>query len=131
MKTQVFAYRGYVGIMCPKENAEGLINDPNKPGQLGIAVNAESVEFSPDAVDLLKTVERSNDDLGDVDMFETTDNKIIFGWLGGFNRVVDPTLCTGARDTNFGLIKDEWIKEIDPPGSFKVHIDTHLDEEPE
>ncbi|MDD5650621.1 MAG: hypothetical protein PHF86_09430 [Candidatus Nanoarchaeia archaeon] len=66
MRTQIFAHKGWIGIKS-NVNAEGLLNKPLDKGQLGFVVNADFVDISPDALELLKQVPLSGDDLGEVD----------------------------------------------------------------
>ncbi|MFA5312754.1 MAG: hypothetical protein WC375_05445 [Methanomassiliicoccales archaeon] len=65
-------------------NAEGLLNDPTKPGQLGFVIDASFVDISPSALEIIKKVPKSGDDIGDVDVYKMDDgNQVIFCWLGG------------------------------------------------
>ena len=82
MRTQVFAYKGIVGIRS-EIGAEGLLNDPSKPGQLGFVVDAAYVDIHPDALEVLKQIHKSADDIGDVDVHKVNDGRVIFSWLGG------------------------------------------------
>ena len=58
MRTQVFAHRGIVGIKS-NPDAEGLLNRPMDPGQLGFVVDGAHVDINPDAIEALKTVKKS------------------------------------------------------------------------
>jgi hypothetical protein len=86
MRTQVFAYKGFVGIKSDFK-AEGLLNKPDQPGQLGFVVDAAFVDISPEALEILKKIPRSGDDIGEVDVFGDDKGKVIFCWLGGNMKV--------------------------------------------
>jgi hypothetical protein len=102
MRTQVFAYDGWVGISSGTE-AEGLLNKPMNAGQLGFVVDAAFVDISPEALELLKQVPKSIDDLGEVDIFKSTD-KIIFSWLGGVKKMFKPEQITSSNSYDASLI---------------------------
>lgn len=104
MKTQVFAHKGIIGISS-STTADGLINDPTKPGQLGFVVDARHVEISPEAYEALTRVPRSHDDIGDIDVFKTAGDIVVFSWLGGPMRMVDPAESEGSSTHNAALMK--------------------------
>jgi hypothetical protein len=89
MRTQVFEHKGIIGIKSDFK-AERLLNDPSQPNQIGFVVDAKFVDISPGALEILKTIPKSGDDIGDVDVFETVDNMIVFCWIGGQLKVINP-----------------------------------------
>lgn len=122
MRTQVFAYKGAIGIVSDTK-AEGLLNKPMEPGQLGFVVDASFVDVSAEALELLKTVPGSSDDLGEVDVFEAH-GKIIFSWLGGpwkmfrpadisSSSIYEPTLLKACVDV---VVPQDFIDFIDREG---------------
>jgi len=120
MRTSVFTYKGYIGIESDVK-AEGLLNDPSQPGQLGFVVDANSVDIQPEALELLKAIKKGRDSLGDVDVFSAGD-KVIFGWLGGPLRLIDPKNTTGSRDYNPSLLKSN--SDVKTPEDFIKAVDT-------
>jgi hypothetical protein len=118
MRTQVFAYKGWVGISSGVE-AEGLLNKPMDAGQLGFVVDAAFVDISSEAFELLKQVPKSNDDLGEVDIFKSTD-KVIFSWLGGVKKMFKPEQITGSNSYNPSLIAK--TVSIEPDSAFVLVI---------
>lgn len=54
--------------------------------------------MSKEAVELLKTLKKSHDAIGDVTTWKTNDNRDCFGWIGGFKRIVNMTTAEGDRD---------------------------------
>jgi len=119
MRTQVFTHRGIIGI---KSNikAEGLLNDPMKPGQLGFVVNAEFVDIQPEALELLKNVKKSCDAIGGIDVYQGSEY-VVFAWLGGPLKAFKPSQIDGSREYNASLLKPsdnvitdpEFIKMVD------------------
>lgn len=114
MRTKVFAHKGVVGIMSDI-NAEGLLNNPTDDGQLGFVVNAEFVDIQPEALEILKTIPKSHDSLGDVDIFQASRGMVVFSWLGGHLAIIHPTSgITGSREYNPSLLTPCDTVETDP-----------------
>ena len=51
--------------------------------------------MSDEAVELLKTLKKSHDDIGDICAWKTDDNKNCFGWIGGFKKIVNIETAEG------------------------------------
>lgn len=115
MRTTVFAHKGLIGIQSAPD-AEGMLNKPLDPGQFGFVVDASYVDVSPEALELLKRIPKSDDALGDIDVFKADDGKVIFGWIGSPMTVVDPaTVVSGSRDYDATLLTAN-PKVITEPG---------------
>lgn len=112
MRTKIFYYKGIVGIQSGI-HAEGLLNDPMKKGQLGFVVDAAFVDVSPEALEALKTIRKSADCIGDVDISQSAD-KVVIHWLGGPLKAFRPCMVTGSRDYDASLITTTLPVEIDP-----------------
>jgi len=123
MKTQVFVHAGFLGIKSALE-AEGLINDPSQPGQLGFVVDASLCEFQPAAIEILKKVPKSHDSIGDVDVFQAGD-KVIFAWMGGPLYLIRPNErnISGSRSYSPGLLTPT---EFDTPQDFVDFVEDQL-----
>ncbi len=119
-KVKVFSYKGFVGISSSPES-EGIIAHPGN-GNLGVVCNAKDVEISEEALELLKKVKKGNDDLGDIDVFKSSDGMIVFSWLGGYLRVLRPDSVEGSRDTNMGLLSS--TPGVEPEKGFIDYIDS-------
>lgn len=125
MKTTVFAHRGIVGIESDLKS-EGLLNNPAQPGQLGFVLDASTVRFSPEAVEELKKVKRSHDDLGEVDIFQTDDKRVIFGWLGGIRKAFKASDIEGSSSYDASLITSS--ADVETPQDFIDFVDGMLDQ---
>lgn len=79
----------------------------------------ELLGMSKEAVELLKTIKKSHDDIGDVSMWETNDNKYCFGWIGGFKKIIDMTKAEGDK-TGFIDIKHVTIENHVPKEAIDV-----------
>lgn len=122
MRTQVFSHKGYIGIKSAFD-AEGLVNDPSKPGQLGFVLDASSVDVHPDALELLKKVPSSHDDIGDVDIFKTNDGRVVFSFLGGPLAVLCPgDGCSGSNSYHPELLTPN--PDVVPDKEFVEYIDS-------
>jgi len=125
MKTQVFSHKGIIGIQSDYK-AEGLLNDPTQPGQLGFVVDADQVEIQPEALELLKKVKRSGDDIGDVDVFSADGGKVIFAWLGGPMRAMDHNEVEGSSSYDASLLKA--TEGVTPPKDFVDFVNREIEE---
>lgn len=112
MRTQVFAHKGMVGIMSDL-NADGLLNRPQDTGQLGFVLDAAFVDIQPEALELLKMVKKSSDDIGDVDVWESG-GTVIFGWLGGPMKAFKPSQVEGSSSYDISLLKSVNGVKTDP-----------------
>jgi len=119
MRTTVFAYKGIVGIKSDVK-AEGLLNDPLKPGQLGFVVKADCVDIQSEALELLKQVKKSSDDIGEVDVFRS-DNGLCFSWLGGPLKAFKPADITGSNSYDASELKAN--ADVKPPEDFIAFVD--------
>lgn len=124
MKTKVFEYRGFVGIQS-LPNAEGLLNDPTQPGQLGFVADASKCEFSQSAIDLLKQVKKSHDDIGDVDVFQAGDGMVVFAWMGGPLKVLSPKWDVSGSSSYAPELLTA-TDGVEPSDEFKQFIDTNI-----
>lgn len=126
MKVSVFAYKGILGIETkdfdPKSDI--LLNDPTQPGQLGFVVDASKIHVSQEAKDLMLTIPKSGDDIGDVDCFETSNGMTVFAWLGGPLAVKDPKKCSLAHDSKMNLLTVS--EDIEIPEGFKNYVDNEI-----
>ena len=121
MRTQVFAHKGYLGILSDFK-AEGLFNDPESGGQLGFVVDAAFCDISPEAIDILKKIPKSHDDIGDVDVFKAEDGRVIFAWIGGPQSGIDPKAgVTGSSTYSPELLVPN--PNVVAPYDFKEFID--------
>jgi hypothetical protein len=121
MRTQVFAYKGLIGIKSDIK-AEGLLNNPLEKGQLGFIIKAEFVDIQLEALELLKTIPKSCDAIGDVDV-EKYSNGISFSWLGGPMRLLDPKKVSGSRYYDPSLISAK--KDVETPKDFIDYINNN------
>lgn len=120
MRTKVFAYNGFIGIES-NVNAEGLLNKPLDKGQLGFLLDAKFVDIQPEALELLKCLPMSADDLGEVEIYQSNDGVVVFGWLGGPKKVVDISICTASNDYHPELLSPS--ENVEVPQGFIDFID--------
>jgi hypothetical protein len=79
---------------------------PIGPGKIGcVLIDTKAhLGISKEALDLLEKIERSHDDIGDVDWFDSVHGKC-FAWLGSPKRFVNPDNTEGSR--NHAVYRDD------------------------
>ena len=122
--TKVYAHRGYVGIHSALD-VEGLLNDPTQEGQIGFVLDAQHVQIQPEALDILKKVERSRDDIGDVDVFKADNGTVVFAFMGGPLRLITPE-SVGSNTYDASLLNATEGVVTDP--NFIEVVNTILDQ---
>jgi hypothetical protein len=128
MKTKVFAHKGIIGITCIDIDPQECLNSPIEIMLgMGVVVDAKSIEFSKDALDILKTYKTGEDQIGDVGIFVDKNKTTAFGWQGGPNQVLLP-------DSTVGKISDvslfdtlTVVENIEIPEGFIESIDEYLE----
>ena len=123
MKIKVFSYKGFIGVESSPE-CEGIIAHP-KFTNIGVVCKADSVEFSASAVELLKSIPKGHDSLGDINIFKTIDGEIVFSWLGGYCVFIDSKKSQFSRDCDTSLFKP--TEGVAIPDNFKAAVDEYLD----
>lgn len=122
MKVNVFAYRGVIGILASPE-CEGIVAHPGN-GNLGVVCDADKVEISSEAIELLKTIPKGSDSLGSIDIFGDSNGKVVFAWLGGYMRAILPEKEVASRDYDPSLLKA--TENVEVPQTFKDFVDDNL-----
>ncbi len=96
MKTQVFAHKGVIGIKS-NETVEGIELLPQ--GYMPfIGVNLSQVEFQQEAIDLIKTIRKGDDVMGDIATIKKEDGTILFVWFGTYGKVFTPETSVTGKD---------------------------------
>lgn len=121
VRTQVFAYKGIVGIQSDFE-AEGIINDMSDPNQLGFVIDAKYVDIQPEALNLLKKIKKNKGCIGDINVSKSG-KRVIFSFFGGPLAIIDPKLSEGSSDYHPELLKA--TNGVETPEDFKNHIDNN------
>lgn len=121
MKVTVFAYKGIIGIQSSPE-CEGIIAHP-VGNNLGVVCEANKVLFSPEAIELLKSIKKGRDSLGDIDIFQSNQGPM-FSWLGGYLRSVIPSQSEGSNTYDPSLITAS--EGIEVPSNFIDYVEKNL-----
>lgn len=124
MRTQIFYYKGYVGVQSSLD-AEGLLNNPAEPGHLGFIVDAEYVDIQPEALDEILKLEKSDDDIGNFDVKKVNEKTWIM-WLGYELAVFDfnNKSIYGSRYLDTSTLKSN--PEVKPSNEFINYIDNSI-----
>lgn len=125
---QVFGYKGIIGIDATQH--ESFVNDPYAPGQLGFVALLADCQFNAEAKELLSKVKRSNDDIGEVDFFNSTSGDI-FAWLGGPIRAIDVNQIDGSNSYSYELVNAIEPVEFDLDPEFIKFVESILDQRSE
>lgn len=121
MRTKIFEYKGYIGIQS-SVNAEGLLNDPMKKGQLGFVLDADYVDIQPEALELLKQIKVTGDDVSDINVYTSNDNKRVIAWLGGPLIVLHPLKSEASNGYEINILTS--CTDVTPSESFIKYIDS-------
>ncbi len=98
LKVKVTAYKGLIIISPVTIEKEDDFIPVTEPGHVGSVLSdtERRLGVSEEAWALLKTIPKSHDDIGEVDVW-MAGVKGCFGWLGSLYRVIDPTKCDTSR----------------------------------
>ncbi len=116
--TKIFYYKGFIGIQS-NENSDALIAKPGN-GNLGCVCDASKVKISQEALDVLKTIPRGRDGLGEIDVFKSGD-MITIGWIGGYLKAFKPSDIETSRDYDPNLLSAD--DDVEIPIEFMDFID--------
>ena len=120
MRTQVFVYKGVLGIKSAVD-ADGLLNKPMDKGQLGFVVDAAHVDIQQEAIDWMRELPRTGDDIGAVDSFQSDNGPVVFSWLGGPMTSITKEEGDAPSSTDFGVLTAS--PDVEVPEDFKNYID--------
>jgi hypothetical protein len=126
MKTKIFEYKGFVGAES-NYNAEGLLNNPEDPKQLGFVLDGRYVDISPKAFEIIKTFGNSYDDIGVLDVFKSDNGTTIVSMLGGpkFLFGKEGQENVGSNSSDFSLLENRIKGDVEAPEDFKEFIDVN------
>lgn len=126
MRTQVFAYKGFIGIVMP-DGADGLLNNPEE--DFFVLVDATTLDITAEAVEALKNlpVGSQTEDWA-VSLKEGKDElagKMVFGWLydGDGSTVLHPVLSPAKFDIDPATLP---TTEVEVPAEFIKFVDANL-----
>ena len=125
MDARITAYKGQ--IICEllaTASSATVTTTLDNPGVFGqvIVDSKNNVGISKEAHDLLKTIKRGRDDLGELDWFKTSDNAHAFAWIGGPYTIVNPTTCESS--SSYVANDDYTLIENEPPQGAMDYIDS-------
>lgn len=134
----IFAFKGVVGIdgfaggkaivdgqtQLTLENlTPALENNPLAEGQIGFVCDISKCTFTDDAVAVLKSIKKSGDAIGDVDMFKAND-KSIFAWMGSPISMINPETAEGSSTYDTSLLNSVTIDNtMEIPEGFKKAVE--------
>ena len=127
LRASVQEYRGWLVITGHDGEADPNWT-PRDETKIGCLVHDtdQRLGISPEALELLKTVEVSADAIGDVTWWASSGISH-FGWVGDRYRIADPDSITANREFQIRG-HQRWHNEV--PEAAKLAIDEKLDMEP-
>lgn len=101
-KVTALAYEGHI-IMVPHEPELDVEKEwwpVNDAGRLGSVLgdSRRQLACSKEALDLMRSVRRNRDAIGDLGWWLCADGTYAFSWFGALYRVLDPKTVEGDRD---------------------------------
>ena len=119
MRTKIFAYNGYIGVMSG-ENYDGLLLEPSEFNN-NCVINSLFVDVSLDALNLLKDVKKTKKKNADIDIFKDGE-VILIGWLGGYMTAFKASDVEASIGYNPELLIP--VDDIEATEDFKNFIDS-------
>jgi hypothetical protein len=100
----ITAYKGslIIDLIATKSIENEVATSLDGPTRIGQVImnTGKHLGVSKEAYQILKTIKRGRDDLGDINWFVTTNNNMnahAFSWLGGPKQIVNPEWAEGGR----------------------------------
>ena len=131
MNTQIFAYRGLIGIASGYD-FDGIIASPAPPDvHLGFVVDTSCVDISQEAFDLLKTIKRGSVGFGEFDIWETGGDapNCLFFFGGSPYTIIDPKDVETTREYDPSLLADRVSSDVEVDPDFIQVVDNALADE--
>jgi len=114
IRVKVTAYEGNIIIETLKPDEDDHFAPVGGTRFGSVLMDTKNIlGMSKEAVELLKTIPRGTDCIGDVSTWKTTNGNCCFSWFGHLNRIVSIKDCVSDRD---GIINVEHVTiENEPP----------------
>jgi hypothetical protein len=128
IKTRILGHKGWIVVdTADLTQDEDFI--PAGGSRIGcvLANTKERLGISDEALELLKKIPKSHDDIGDVDCFKSGD-KWIFGWLGPARRLISTVGTSGSSSYDINALEFKRIPN-DVPVEAKNAVEYQLVEE--
>jgi hypothetical protein len=125
MKTKIFAYKGVVGAESDLKNGK-FMNDPYSPGQLGLVINANEVEISKEAKDLIRKAPREGGSFAPIMLSEHGNGTTSIGLMGFWKHIFSGEDLCISRDCDLSALDKCKTVENNPPKEFVNLIDKNI-----
>lgn len=125
-KVKVFAYNGIIGISAPKRaELEGNhIPECLDDDREGYLVDADKIEFSKEAVEILQSIPAGSLKHSSVELFHDEEHGNVMAWYGGAYSMLDPEFFEASDFWDPSVIKATDNVEIDE--DFPGIVDEYL-----
>jgi hypothetical protein len=101
-KVTVLAHEGHIILIphAPLLNVDRNWSPVNNAGRLGSVLgdSRRQLACSKEALDLMRSIRRNADAIGDLGWWLCADGTYAFSWFGALYRVIDPKNAEGDRD---------------------------------
>lgn len=121
----IFAHKGVIGIDAGEAgDYSALLTDPEAKHQVGLLADARNVRVQPEAYELITKLSHSNDDIGELMVFQRNDGIVIVGWLGTtWKKAVFVGRDELSKNCNPTLLKDRIDSAVTTPLEFVKWVD--------
>lgn len=105
MHAKITAHRGILVFdLLATESSDEVATSLDRPGNMGQVImnTAKNLGVSAEALQLLRSLKRGHDSLGDIDWFKTRDGQHAFSWLGAPHALKDPKTAETSRQYHIG-----------------------------
>lgn len=141
-----FGYRGFVGCHGFKDNldpdslpeglplkrehlSDALFNNPFDQENPEYILDLTKCHFNQEAINVLKSIKRTDDDEGEIDVFNHADLKVI-SWVGQVLKLINSE-SKAPKSYDVSVLDSIVPEELEIPDGLKEFIDFVLDGESE
>lgn len=128
MKIQIFTFNGHLGATSDLDNGV-FINDPKRPGQLGVVASTSEVQITKEAKELIKGAKREGGSFAPIMLTKHSETAIkehgksSIGLMGFIKHYFgDSNQITISRDCDLEVLNDCEEIEMEAPEDFKGFI---------
>ena len=123
MKTEIFAYKNFIGALTDIDNGK-FLNDPRGEGQIGCVVPVDEILITKEAKDLLLKAKREGGSFSPIMLIKALDGRCSIGLLGLEKHAYNADGALISRDCDLSVLDNMLDSEIGIPKDFIDYVDS-------